>query len=118
MNQKTYENEPCTYGWFPLDNNTLKRANLLGRKGARVFDVKGFTELIENLGQKSLRAPLFDRSSDEVVKNARKIPAEQEYIIAEGNYLLLKQDSGEIFIIIGTIRFSYQSKIVFKVKID
>ena len=80
---------------FHLDNKTLKRVNLLDRKGApETFDVKGFTELIKNLGyKKSLKAPLFDRSADEIVKNARKIPAEQEYIIAEGNYLLLNKDS-------------------------
>ena len=67
---------------------------LLDRKGApETFDVKGFTELIKNLRYKrNLSVPLFDRSVDEVVKNARKIPAEQEYIIAEGNYLLLNKD--------------------------
>ena len=95
MNENLMKTSLVPMDGFHLDNKTLKRVNLLDRKGApETFDVKGFTELIKNLGyKKSLRAPLFDRSSDEVVKNARKIPAEQEYIIAEGNYLLLNKDS-------------------------
>ena len=94
MNEKLMKTSLVPMDGFHLDNKTLKKANLLDRKGApETFDVKGFTELVKNLGyKKSLRAPLFDRSSDEVVKNARKIPAEQEYIIAEGNYLLLNKD--------------------------
>ena len=95
MNENLMKTSLVPMDGFHLDNKTLKRVNLLDRKGApETFDVEGFTELIKNLGyKKSLRAPLFDRSSDEVVKNARKIPAEQEYIIAEGNYLLLNKDS-------------------------
>ena len=94
MNENLMKTSLVPMDGFHLDNKTLKRVNLLDRKGApETFDVKGFTELIKNLGyKKSVRAPLFDRSSDEVVKNARKIPAEQEYIIAEGNYLLLNKD--------------------------
>ena len=95
MNENLMKTSLVPMDGFHLDNKTLKKANLLDRKGApETFDVKGFTELVKNLGyKKSLRAPLFDRSSDEVVKNARKIPVEQEYIIAEGNYLLLNKDS-------------------------
>ena len=95
MNENLMKTSLVPMDGFHLDNKTLKRVNLLDRKGApETFDVKGFTELIKNLGyKKSIRAPLFDRSSDEVVKNARKIPAEQEYIVAEGNYLLLNKDS-------------------------
>ena len=95
MNENLMKTSLVPMDGFHLDNKTLERENLFDRKGApETFDVKGFTELIKNLGyKKSLRAPLFDRSSDEVVKNARKIPVEQEYIIAEGNYLLLNKDS-------------------------
>ena len=95
MNENLMKTSLVPMDGFHLDNKTLKRVNLLDRKGApETFDVKGFTELVKNLGyKKSLKAPLFDRSSDEVVKNARKIPVEQEYIIAEGNYLLLNKDS-------------------------
>ena len=94
MNENLMKTSLVPMDGFHLDNKTLERKSLIDRKGApETFDVKGFTELIKNLGyKKSLRAPLFDRSSDEVVKNARKIPAEQEYIIAEGNYLLLNKD--------------------------
>ena len=95
MNENLMKTSLVPMDGFHLDNKTLERENSLDRKGApETFDVNGFTELIKNLGyKKSLRAPLFDRSSDEVVKNARKIPVEQEYIIAEGNYLLLNKDS-------------------------
>ena len=95
MNENLMKTSLVPMDGFHLDNKTLKRANLLDRKGApETFDVKGFTELIKNLRYKrNLSVPLFDRSVDEVVKNARKIPAEQEYIIAEGNYLLLNKDS-------------------------
>ena len=95
MNENLMKTSLVPMDGFHLDNKTLKRVSLLDRKGApQTCDVEGFTELIKNLGyKKSLRAPLFDRSSDKVVKNARKIPAEQEYIIAEGNYLLLNKDS-------------------------
>ena len=94
MNENLMKTSLVPMDGFHLDNKTLKRVNLLDRKGApETFDVKGFTELIKNLRYKrNLSVPLFDRSVDEVVKNARKIPAEQEYIIAEGNYLLLNKD--------------------------
>ncbi len=94
MNENLMKTSLVPMDGFHLDNKTLKRAKLLDRKGApETFDVKGFTELIKNLRYKrNLSVPLFDRSVDEVVKNARKIPAEQEYIIAEGNYLLLNKD--------------------------
>ena len=79
---------------FHLDNKTLKRKNLFDRKGSpETFDIKGFTELIKRLRyKKNSRVPLFDRSLDEVVKNGQKIPSEQEYIVIEGNYLLLNKD--------------------------
>ena len=79
---------------FHLDNKTLERENLFDRKGApETFDVKGFKELIKKLRYKrNSSVPLFDRTLDEVVKNGRKISSEQEYILIEGNYLLLNKD--------------------------
>ena len=78
---------------FHLDNKTLERENLFDRKGApETFDVKGFKELIKKLRYKrNSSVPLFDRTLDEVVKNGRKISSEQEYIVIEGNYLLLNK---------------------------
>ena len=95
MNENLMKTSLVPMDGFHLDNKTLERENLLDRKGApETFDVNAFKELIKNLRyKKNSRAPLFDRSLDEVVKNARKIPAEQEYIVAEGNYLLLNKDS-------------------------
>ena len=95
MNENLMKTSLIPMDGFHLDNKTLERENLLDRKGApETFDVKAFKELIENLRyKKNSRVPLFDRSLDEVVKNARKIPAEQEYIVAEGNYLLLNKGS-------------------------
>ena len=95
MNKNLMKTSLIPMDGFHLDNKTLERENLLDRKGApETFDIKAFKELIKNLRyKKNSRAPLFDRSLDEVIKNARKIPAEQEYIVAEGNYLLLNKDS-------------------------
>ncbi len=95
MNENLLKTSLIPMDGFHLDNKTLEKENLLDRKGApETFDIKAFKELIKNLRyKKNSRAPLFDRSLDEVVKNARKIPAGQEYIVAEGNYLLLNKDS-------------------------
>ena len=94
MNENLMKASLVPMDGFHLDNKTLKRANLLDRKGApETFDVKGFTELIKKLRYKrNSSVPLFDRTLDEVVKNGRKISSEQEYIVIEGNYLLLKKD--------------------------
>ena len=94
MNENLMKTSLVPMDGFHLDNKTLERENLLGRKGApETFDVKGFTDLIEKLRYKrNSSVPLFDRTSDEVVKNGRKISSEQEYIIIEGNYLLLNKD--------------------------
>ena len=94
MNENLMKTSLVPMDGFHLDNKTLERENLLDRKGApETFDVKGFTELIEKLRHKrNSSVPLFDRTLDEVVKNGRKISSEQEYIIIEGNYLLLNKD--------------------------
>ena len=94
MNENLMKTSLVPMDGFHLDNKTLERKNLLDRKGApETFDVKGFTELIEKLRYKrNSSVPLFDRTLDEVVKNGRKISSEQEYIVIEGNYLLLNKD--------------------------
>ena len=94
MNENLMKTSLVPMDGFHLDNKTLERENLLDRKGApETFDVKGFTELIKKLRYKrNSSVPLFDRKLDEVVKNGRKISSEQEYIIIEGNYLLLNKD--------------------------
>jgi len=94
MNENLMKTSLVPMDGFHLDNETLKKVNLLDRKGApETFDVKGFTELIKKLRyKKNSSVPLFDRTLDEVVKNGRKISDEQKYIVIEGNYLLLKKD--------------------------
>ena len=94
MNENLMKTSLLPMDGFHLDNKTLERENLFDRKGApETFDVKGFIELIGKLRyKKNLSIPLFDRKLDEVIKNGRKISSEQEYIIIEGNYLLLNKD--------------------------
>ena len=94
MNENLMKTSLVPMDGFHLDNKTLERENLLDRKGApETFDVRGFTELIKKLRYKrNSSVPLFDRKLDEVVKNSRKISSEQEYIVIEGNYLLLNKE--------------------------
>ena len=94
MNENLMNTSLVPMDGFHLDNKTLERENLFDRKGApETFDVRGFTELIKKLRYKrNSSVPLFDRKLDEVVKNGRKISSEQEYIVIEGNYLLLNKD--------------------------
>ena len=94
MNENLMKTSLVPMDGFHLDNKTLERENLFDRKGApETFDVKGFKQLIKKLRyKKNSSVPLFDRTLDEVVKNARKISSEQEYIVIEGNYLLLNKD--------------------------
>ena len=94
MNENLMKTSLVPMDGFHLDNKTLERENLLDHKGApETFDVRGFTELIKKLRYKrNSSVPLFDRKLDEVVKNGRKISSEQEYIVIEGNYLLLNKE--------------------------
>ena len=94
MNENRMKTSLVPMDGFHLDNKTLERENLLDRKGApETFDVRGFTELIKKLRYKrNSSVPLFDRKLDEVVKNGRKISSQQEYIVIEGNYLLLNKE--------------------------
>jgi len=93
MNKNLMKTSLVPMDGFHLDNKTLKRNNLFDRKGApETFDIKGFTELIKELRyKKNSSVPLFNRRLDKVVKNGRKIPSEHEYIVVEGNYLLLNK---------------------------
>ena len=87
MNENLMKTSLVPMDGFHLDNKTLERENLFDRKGApETFDVKGFNQLVKKLRyKKNSSVPLFDRTLDEVVKNARTISSEQEYIVIEGN---------------------------------
>ena len=94
MNENLMKTSLVPMDGFHLDNKTLKRKNLLDRKGSpETFDIKGLIELVKKLRhKKNLIVPIFNRSLDEVVKDGQKISDKQDYIIIEGNYLLLNKD--------------------------
>lgn len=78
---------------FHLDNQSLINQNLLHRKGApNTFNVWAFLELIKTVkqAQGEVSYPTFDRQQDVVVSDGGIIPTSAQYIIVEGNYLLLQ----------------------------
>jgi len=77
---------------FHLDNAVLERAGTLARKGApETFDADGFVHLISRIanGTEAVYAPVFDRARDITVAGAQLIPTNAEFVIVEGNYLML-----------------------------
>ena len=77
---------------FHLDNPVLEKAGTLARKGApETFDADGFVHLISQIanGTETVYAPVFDRSRDIAVAGAQLIPKHAEFVIVEGNYLML-----------------------------
>lgn len=89
---------------FHLDNTVLEQNGLLARKGApETFDASGFVDLVTQLraGTTEVAVPEFDRQTDRVVDNGRRIPDHAKIILIEGNYLLLEQpiwrDLGNLF---------------------
>ncbi len=77
---------------FHLDNETLKRRDMLARKGApETFDLHGFTQLMERLrAEDDVALPLFDRVLDQVIPDSGRVTKAQRHVIVEGNYLFLK----------------------------
>ena len=94
MNKNLMKTSLVPMDGFHLDNETLEKSNLLERKGApETFDIAGFLNLIKELRSKDdIKAPLFDRSNDKVIKDAQIISREQDYLVIEGNYLLLDRE--------------------------
>ena len=80
---------------FHLDNDTLDKLELRHRKGAvNTFDGEGFAKMVQTLhsASDSVNIPLFDRSIDAVVTDAKTISLHQKILIIEGNYLLLNAE--------------------------
>jgi pantothenate kinase len=79
---------------FHMDNDTLIANALLHRKGAPMtFDVSAFKSTLESLlRDDEVSVPLFDRAKDCTIPNAAKIMGGDQYVIVEGNYLLLDQE--------------------------
>ena len=94
MNENLMKTSLVPMDGFHLDNETLEKSNLLERKGApETFDIGGFSSLIKELRSKNdIKVPLFDRSADKVIKDAQIISREQDYLVIEGNYLLLDRE--------------------------
>ena len=94
MNKNLMKTSLLPMDGFHLDNETLEKSNLIQRKGApETFDIDGFLSLIKELRSKNeIKVPLFDRSTDKVIKDAQTISREQDYLVIEGNYLLLDRE--------------------------
>lgn len=77
---------------FHLANDVLDDRGLRGEKGSpRTFAADRFVELVDALGdhRRTVRAPAFDRATDEPVADAVVVPRGARMVIVEGNYLLL-----------------------------
>ena len=94
MNKNLMKTSLVPMDSFHLDNETLEKSNLLERKGApETFDLGRFLSLIKELRSKNdIKVPLFDRSADKVIKDGQIISREQDYLVIEGNYLLLDRE--------------------------
>ncbi|MBO6867378.1 MAG: AAA family ATPase [Thalassococcus sp.] len=77
---------------FHMDNADLIELGLLPRKGApETFHAEAFGELLSDVRtQDTVDYPTFDRSMDRTVPNGGRIEQHTRIIVAEGNYLLLK----------------------------
>ncbi|MGS4944707.1 uridine kinase [Meridianimarinicoccus sp. RP-17] len=78
---------------YHLDNATLDARGLRAVKGAPdTFDAAGFVALVRRIRHEAgdLRYPLFDRAADSTVPDAGFLRADTEIVVAEGNYLLLR----------------------------
>jgi pantothenate kinase len=78
---------------FHLANAELDRLELRDRKGApQTFDVGGYTALLHRAAAgEAVWAPSFDRSTEQPVAQALPITANTQFVISEGNYLLLPE---------------------------
>lgn len=79
---------------FHLDNAVLAERGLLHRKGApETFDVHGFRHLVSRIaaGEENVVYPLFDRNRDVTVAGAAALVSDIEFVLFEGNYLLLRE---------------------------
>lgn len=77
---------------FHLDNAILDARGRRFHKGSPdTFDVGGFESVLRRLkAGGEVIVPVFDRDRDVSVGSARVVPPEAQIIVAEGNYLLLR----------------------------
>ncbi len=80
---------------YHFSNEILDEKGLRPLKGIpATFDAQGFVDLIKKLKSetnKSVFAPLFDRSIEASIENGIEIAPHHEIIVSEGNYLLLDE---------------------------
>lgn len=77
---------------YHYDNAILDQRGWRDRKGApHTFDVAALEQDLQRLRQadRSLFVPVFDRAQDLSRAFAREIPPDCDFIVVEGNYLLL-----------------------------
>lgn len=80
---------------FHLDNRVLEARGLLHRKGApETFDGDGFCSLVQRIaaGQQDVVYPVFDRRRDIAIAGAAVLSKDVEYVLFEGNYLVLEDE--------------------------
>jgi len=80
---------------YHFDDIYLEQMAWRSRKGApHTFDVGGFSHMLNRLkdnDEEQIAVPVFDRSIEIARAGARMIPQSVNIVLAEGNYLLLKQ---------------------------
>lgn len=76
---------------FHLDNRILEARGLLARKGCpESFDADGFVALVRRIARgEAVVHPVFDRARDLAIAGAGVVNAATEFVLFEGNYLLL-----------------------------
>ena len=80
---------------FHYDDLVLTPRGLRPRKGApETFDVAGLRHMLERLRRNEeaeIAVPVFDRGLEVARAGARLIGREVRFVVAEGNYLLLRE---------------------------
>lgn len=80
---------------FHLADVSLRRLGLLARKGApETFDTAGYVALLDRArapGPETVYAPAFERDLEQPLAGAIAVEPGVEFVITEGNYLLLDQ---------------------------
>lgn len=76
---------------FHRDNDWLIEREMIKRKGSpESFDLEGFLDLVKQLkSNQTIAFPTFDRHQDKVIPKGGLVAGDCEYLILEGNYLLL-----------------------------
>jgi pantothenate kinase len=81
---------------YHLDDMILVPRGLRPRKGApETFDAPGFAHMLMRLrdnAEPEIAVPVFDRAIEIARAGARMIDKSVQFVVAEGNYLLLDED--------------------------